>query len=173
MRRRWYDQEPSCSRLLAQMNGMPHEEMREFCARVLVNFAEKLRKDMHRKGSLKPSVNSIGVPAITSLYRFGFKKRRWYDKNLTLHKAVGELYMLPPEGLAVLGFKLGDTFGLLQVYSSVCSQVEQEPELADMTLISTKSLQDGKKEAEDVLIAIVGKDLYESLAPSAPEDPRS
>jgi hypothetical protein len=162
--RRWYDQEIYCHRLLEHIKDMPQPELREFCARVLIHFADRLRKEISRKGANTMGVNSIGAPAISSLYKFGEKRRRWYDQEPVTQKAVSLLYTLPRDGLSALGFKLGDTFGLLQVYAAVCDQVDQTPDMKEMTNICTTSLQAGVKEAEEVLVDIVGKDLYESIS---------
>jgi hypothetical protein len=164
MEQRWYDHEPLCTRLLAQIRGMPQEESREFCARVLIHFSEKLRKDIQDKEKKALKVNSIGLSAIASWYRFGSYKRRWYDNQAILHKAIGSLYALPVPGLAAISFKLGDTFGLLQVYALVCRELEQAPVLAEMAKICMTSLQDGPEEAREILIAIVGEELFESLS---------
>lgn len=164
MNRRWYDQEASCTRLLTQIQGMPQPEIREFASQVLLNFGEKLRKGLHDRDKKKWEVNSIGHNAIQGLYRYGEEKRRWYDQEPTLHKAVGTLYTLNPEGLAILGFKLGDTFGLLQVYAQVCTQLNELPNLKEMGRIATTALQTGTKEAEDILVSLIGPDLYSSIS---------
>ncbi len=164
-RQRWYDQEIACHKLLEQIRAMPQPESREFAAMVLIHFSEKLRKELQLRGKNTLGVSSIGVPAISSLYNFGYKKRRWYDVETVLHKAVGLFYTLPVEGLSVIGFKLDDTFGLLQIYSTVCHQVDQPPDPKEMVHICTTALKVGRSEAESVLISIVGQDLYDSVNP--------
>ncbi|HEY9746322.1 MAG TPA: hypothetical protein V6C99_08905 [Oculatellaceae cyanobacterium] len=162
-RRRWYDQEISCTRLIEQIRGMYQPTCQEFCARVLIHVAEKLRKEILQKTKHSAKVSSIGASGIAGLYNFGHESRRWYDQHPTIQKAVGSLYGLPLEGLTVVGFKLGDTMGLIQVYSTVCEQIAQEPELEALAKICTTALQDGRSEAEEVLISIVGQDLYQSI----------
>lgn len=166
MNRRWYDQEASCPRLITQIQGMPQHEIREFASQVLLNFGEKLRKGMHERDKKKWEVNSIGHSGIQGLYRYGEEKRRWYDQEPALHKAVGTLYTLNSEGLGILGFKLGDTFGLLQVYATVCAQLGEKPNLKEMGRIATTALQTGTKEAEEILVNLIGPDLYNSLSSS-------
>jgi hypothetical protein len=161
-RRRWYDQEFVCRRLLDQIREMPQTETREFCARVILHFAEKLRKECQDQGML----SSIGIPGIHALYKFGHYKNRWYDENQVMLMAVGALYTLPPEGLSAIGYKLGDTFGLIKVYAQVCGQVEQPPDVKDLARICTTSLQAGVEEAREVLIKIIGPDLYKALNPA-------
>lgn len=162
--RRWYDQEKTCRKLLEQVKAMPQAETREFCARVMINIGEKIRKELQKQGADNLKVSSIGVSALSGLYQYGQRKHRWYDKSPALHKAAGLFYTLPPEGLAILGFKLGDTFGLLQIYATVCDQVDQAPSTKAMAEICTTAMRAGKKEAEEILVAIVGKDLYQSIS---------
>src|SRR5262249_43964558 len=157
--------EITCTRLLEQIQGMPQPECREFCARVIIHFAEKLRKEIQKQGKHSLKVSSIGATGISGLYNFGHQKRRWNDEDPILHKAVGLLYGLPMEGLTVVGFKLGDTMGLIQVYATVCAQTDQFIDITELTKICSTALQDGRKEAEDVLISIVGEEVYQSIKP--------
>ncbi len=169
MDRRWYDQEKSCPRLISQLRDIPQTEVREFCARVLINFCEKLRKEIHERDKRTLAVNSMGHSGIQGLYRYGEEKRRWYDQDPVLHKAVGSLYSLNPEGLGIIGFKLGDTYGLMQIYATVCQQIEQPPDLKEMARIATTALKTGTKEAEEILVGLIGQDLFNSLGASAPK----
>jgi hypothetical protein len=153
-----------------QIREMPQAECREFCARVVIHFAEKVRKELQQKGRHSAKVSSIGATGITGLYNFGHETRRWYDQDSAIQKAASLLYGLPMEGLSVVGFKLGDTIGLIQVYSSVCEQIAQLPDLAVLTKICTTALQAGRKEAEETLIEIVGQDLYDSVDLNASDD---
>jgi hypothetical protein len=163
MNRRWYDQEASCPKLLKQIQGMPQPEIREFCGRVLINFTEKVRKEINERDKRNQEVNSIGHVAIQVLYRYGEEKGRWYDQDPVLHKAVGTLYTLNLEGLGIVGFKLGDTFGLFQIYATVCAQLDQPADMREMARIATTSLIVGTREAEEILVNLVGQDLYNSL----------
>lgn len=163
MNRRWYDQEASCPRLLEQIRDIPQAEIREFCARVMINFGEKVRKEINERDKRNLAVNSIGQQGLTALYRYGEEKQRWYDRDPVLHKAVGVFYTLSAEGLGLVGFKLGDTFGLLQVYGTVCAQLDQPPNMKEMAQIATTALNTGTQEAEEILVALVGQDLYNSL----------
>ncbi|MCE3235510.1 MAG: hypothetical protein K0Q50_1690 [Vampirovibrio sp.] len=165
MNNRWYDRDPACPRLIKQIQGMQQPELREFCARTLINFCEKLRKEIQLKDRKNRGINSIGLTALTGLYRFGQRRRRWYDQEPALHKAVGMLYSLPEIGLSVIAYKLGDTFGLLQIYSIVCSQVDQPPNMKDIAKITTTALKTGKEEAESILVSLIGSDLYRALSP--------
>lgn len=156
--------------MITQIRGMAQPEMRQFCARVLLHFEEKLRKELHLKGKKELDVSSLGIPALSGLYQFGSQKRRWYDREPILHKAVGGLYAFSLESLGLMGFKLGDTFGLLQIYSIVCRELEEPPVQADMAKICTTALKTGVSEARELLMSIVGKDLYHSLSAQVSEE---
>lgn len=162
--RRWYDREPVCTRLLMQVKDMPQPETRIFCARVIVNFAEKLRRSIRKRKAEGIQLGALGEGTLANLYRYGQEKRRWYDQEAAVSQAVGMFYTLPPEGLAALGFQLGDTFGLIQVYAGVCDQLGHPPQTPDLVQICMTSLQTGISEAEAVLVDLVGQDLYDSLS---------
>ena len=161
--RRWYDKEPTCTKLVEQMKGIRHTEVREFAAKCLLHFTERVRKLVQaQQGGGGPV--SLGLPALQGLYMAKREHRRWYDEEKILQKAIGGLYGLPKEGLTALSFKLYDTFGLMAMYSFVCDQLGQDPTVDDLLNIAKTGLQEGKEEAEELLADIVGKDLYDAFS---------
>lgn len=161
-RQRWYDQEPACARVLEQIHAIHHPEIQDTCGRIIIHLAERIRKLLSKSYS-GAGLSSMGPLGLSSLYRFGQHSRRWYDTRPTLLKAVSVIYRLPPQGLSALGYKLGDTFGLIQIYANVCTQLGQEPTDSDIIQICKTAFQDGPEEAEDVLANIIGKELYDAL----------
>ena len=161
MYRRWYDQEPNCTKLLVHLRTMKDDEVRLYCARMINHFGEGVRKEIQHKNTA--GVTSIGLPGLEYLYKYGTQRRRWYDMEQSIQKAVGILYTLPPEGLVAMGFKLGDTLGLIAVYDMVCAEINQKATMHDLVNISKKALNEGKEEAETLLASIVGEDIYYSL----------
>lgn len=161
MYQRWYDQEPTCTKLLIHLKQIRQKDVQQFCARMLKLFAEQLRHEIQLKN--ESSITSIGLTGVERLYKYGSKRRRWYDQDQVLHKAVGALYTLPPEGITAIGFKLGDTFGLMSVYATVCYEVDEEPSIQTLVKISQTSLQEGHQEAEAMLVSLVGEDLFYAI----------
>src|SRR5689334_23067502 len=142
--RRWYDQEPACSRLLSQVREMQQDEMREFCVRLMIHFCDKIKKELHAVSRQSSGMHSLGSTAVTGIYQYGKRSRRWYDRNPVLKQGIGQLYTLPLNGLNTLSAKLGDTFGLLQIYSTVCTQIDQPPETRYMLQIAVTALRVGR-----------------------------
>jgi len=161
MYRRWYDQEPNCTKLLVHVRTIKDDEVRLYCARMISHFTEGVRKEIQYKNTA--GITSIGLPGLEYLYKFGTQRRRWYDQEQVIQKAVGMLYTLPPEGLVAMGFKLGDTFGLIGVYDTVCAEIGQPPSIHDIIAISKTALNEGKEAAETLLASIVGEDIYYSV----------
>jgi hypothetical protein len=161
--RRWYDREPACSNLVAQMQGIQSPDVRDFAAKVMIHFCERVRKALSDKDKFSTRVKSLGLGAVASLYKGRTRTRRWYDKDPEAKKAIDQLYTLPLQGLSVIGYKLGDTFGLLQIYSIVCELLGQPPAKDEMSKITLTALQSGRQEAEEVLITLVGSELYHAL----------
>ena len=162
MYRRWYDQEPNCTKLLVHLRTIRDEDVRLYCARMISHFAEGIRKEIQHKNN--SGVTSIGLPGLEYLYKFGTHRRRWYDQEQIVQKAVGALYTLPPEGLVAMGFKLGDTFGLISVYDAVCAEIRQKASVHDLVGISKTTLNEGKEQAEKLLASIVGEDVYYNVS---------
>ncbi len=160
---RWYDQSPPCAKLLKELQAIEQPVILEFCARIIINFAERLKKEIQSRERNTVGLNQIGVSAISGLYRFGSEKRRWYDNNEVLHKAVGLLYTQTLEGLNTISHKLGDTVGLLRVYSQVCTELSAPVVTDNMTRIAMTGLQTGNEEAARILIDIVGAEAYTRL----------
>lgn len=163
MKRRWYDKDPACPRIFRQIEGIPQPEVREFCARLLVNVCEKLRKEIQHRVKDSSNISSMGVTALTARYWYGQNKRRWYDDELVLHKGIGMLYSMPQIALSVIGYVLKDAVELVAIYAVVCQQVEQPPSTAELSKIATTAMKSGRQEAEAILIGLVGKDLYRAI----------
>ena len=147
--------------MMVHVRTMKHVEVQEFCGRMLNHFAEQIRKQIQYKNHA--GITSIGVEGIQQLYQFKRNQRRWYDQVKPVQKAVAAMYTLPPEGLTALSFAVGDTLGLISVYSQVCYEVDQIPMIQDLVTISKKSLQEGKDSAIDFVKELVGDDLFEAL----------
>jgi len=163
MNRRWYDREPVCSNLIVQLKNIQQPIVQDFCAKMLIHFCERIRKELAAQDKVSSRVKSLGVNALPSLYKAQSQRNRWYDHLPEVQKAVGQVYTLSHQGLSIVGYKLGDTFGMLQIYATVCHQLEQTPSQQEMTNITMTALQSGKSEAEDTLVSIIGQELYTNL----------
>ena len=158
--RRWYDQDRSCPRMLEQLREIDHPLIQEFCARVLINIAEKIKRVIDlEKPYLK--IGRSEAEAMNYMHRFGNQKQRWYDAHPVMDEAVNELYNLPPQGLSAVSFHLAETFNLIQIYATVCQNVGHEPTYEELARIALVSLQLGAKEAEHVLVKLVGQARFD------------
>jgi hypothetical protein len=160
-RRRWYDSEPECTRLVDIIEGIPNTEMRDVAGRLVIHFTERISNTL--RGPYRAAPVSLGLPAIQDLYASKRHNRRWYDDDQTLKKAFSGLYALPLPGLSAVGFKLTNTLELIHIYAYACARLEQEPSHHEVQEIIKVSLYEGKNEGTELLEEILGKDLYESL----------
>lgn len=71
------------------------QHLREDIAVNIINFANIVRKNNHESEIELPL--SIGKSKVLGLYKSFKKRRRWYDKNLTLMTALNVLATLPQE----------------------------------------------------------------------------
>jgi hypothetical protein len=67
------------------------------------------------------------------------------------------------EGLAALGFHMGDTIGLVSIYAQVCHEIGIPPSVPEMVRIFKTSLYLGKDEALDLMRELVGDELFEAM----------
>ncbi len=161
MYQRWYDQEPNCTKMLVHLREIKQPEVQEFCGRMMLTVGEHLRKEVQRQSDR--GVSSIGIGGIEALYQFSREKRRWYDTITSVKQAVNLLYTLPPEGIVAYGFALGDTMGLISIYSQVCIDTKQKPTINDLVNISKTSLEQGLPEAIDLLKSLIGDELFNAI----------
>ncbi len=159
--RRWYDQDPTCIRMILVIREISQPEIREASSRLLLQMAEKILHQIQQNTRGGPV--SLGLPAIQELFLSRREQRRWYDIEPTLKKAVGTLYSLPSVGLSALAFQLTDTMELLMIYSYACQRLDQPPTAEDLTEIIKTTLFEGRDIAEDLLTNIIGQDIFETL----------
>lgn len=161
MYRRWYDQEPLCTKMLSNLHEIKQPEVVEFCIKIIDHFAENIRRQIQIKNS--SGVTSIGLSGLKHLYNYRREHRRWYDSEPEIQRIVGVLYTLPPEGLISLGFTLGDTIGMINIYAGVCAEIEEEPKTTDLMEITKAAVEDGKEHAMGLLKELVGDDLFDAV----------
>ena len=93
-KRRWYDYNKHMAELLLILQRLPHN-LREDLAVNIIKFANIVRKN-NQESEIELPV-SIGKNKVLGLYKSFKRRRRWYDKNLTLMTALNVLATLPLE----------------------------------------------------------------------------
>lgn len=172
---RWYDKDRGCSKMIDQLEELHFPLVRLFCAKFISRIAMEIRDKLSgRSTSTDPDsdkvIVSLGLPALKGLYAAKQSSRRWYDKDPQIQKAITSLYSLSQEGLTVLTFKLNDVMGLLQLYDTVCYSTDQEPTVQEMFKIAKAGLTEGIEVAEEVMVDILGFDVFKQLQ-SVEEEP--
>jgi hypothetical protein len=92
-KQRWYDYDIHIAEFLAIIQRLPAKS-REDLAENIIKFANIVRLNNEQSEIELPV--SIGKSKVIGLYK-SFKRRRWYDKNLTLMTALNVLATLPQE----------------------------------------------------------------------------
>jgi len=135
--------------------------VQEFCAELLQQLSEGVLALMQSQSETR--LKSLGLASVKDKYLSKRFHRRWYDPNKTLSQSIGVLYSLPPEGLAAVCLKVSDSFGLMGLYSYVCSQIDKVPQSDDLLAISRASMFHGVQEGESLLVSMVGVVPYEKF----------
>lgn len=165
---RWYDQDRGCARMIEQLEELNYPLVRLFCAKFIARIARQIRDILASRGKPGSQVGgeglvSLGLPALKGLYAAKKTSRRWYDHDPQIQKAITTLYSLSQEGLTVLTFKLNDLMGLLVLYDTVCYQTLQDPTVQEMFKIAKAGLTEGMNVAEEVMVDILGFDVFSQL----------
>lgn len=161
--RRWYDRDAGCQGIVEQIEKIAQPEIREFCARILIHYCERIRTMLRARTG--DNHLELGLSGLQSLYLAKKEHRRWYDQEPVLQKSFGSLYSLSNEGLYSLSSQLIDTVRLIALYGFIYGRMDQKPTKEDMMNITKTSLNEGKEAGETLVADIVGKDLYDSLMP--------
>lgn len=156
--RRWYDQDPGCTRLLLLLEKITQPELRQAAIRLLGNVTNKVLAKMTDTG--KYALHSIGLPAIREKYMTRRFMRRSYDASDDLRDICSTLYQLPLPGLAALGFSLTDAFELLVIYSFACEELYAQPDPEEVLNLVQRSLHEGLQVGRDTLIEYIGKNMF-------------
>ena len=156
--RRWYEQDHGFARLLILIERMPQESMRLLGYRLLLNNARRARKQLADIQAYHPVEVVDGKDRLDPTLL-----RRHYDQDPVLKKVYDELYALPVQCMAAVGFNLAETLELLLTYAQSCKQVNQAPKADEILNMMRIGLYEGMRNAHVSLASYIGESLYKEL----------
>ncbi len=86
---RWHDKKPELAKAVHFLSALP-EDLQTIIGDCIIQIAEK----EYKVSDLLSSFKSMGTDKIMGLHQ-SQKKRRNYDNNLTMSKAINYIYILP------------------------------------------------------------------------------
>ena len=126
---RWYDRSPQVSQAVRTLEKS-HSDFQKAIAEV-INELSDLRSLTHQnEGGLK----KIGSQKILGLMK-SKAKRRWYDENPQMHKAINTMYVMSEEEREEIALKVLVSLGGLNSYKNRCTESETPPSYREMLAI--------------------------------------
>jgi predicted hydrocarbon binding protein len=123
---RWYDKNPKLSRYINLLLDYP-DDFQVTLSEGIAFFIEKEYKDRGYLTDLK----SLGKEKVMALYKSKGRKRK-YDKNPTVHKAMTYLFILPHEEQEYVMDTFANLFEFVESYLVQCRNRNETPTLSHL-----------------------------------------
>lgn len=146
--RRWYDRQPTLSQSVRLMILLP-DEIKSIVSDGIMVLANREFRAQERLQSYR----SLGDEKVMGLYK-SKNKRREYDTNETLHKAMNYLYILSEDNQDIMADHILQLVGYIQKYLSTCRVFETDPSLEDVLRITQTYIEEGNAEVEQFLVQL-------------------
>jgi hypothetical protein len=92
----------------------------------------------------------MGTDKVLGLYK-SKNRRREYDQNEVLHKAMNYMYILSEGNQDYMADHILKMVQFIQMYLSTCRTFKQDPTTEDITELTQKYVENGSAEAENFL----------------------
>lgn len=163
---RFYEKNPTVKQAVTTLLGFP-EDIRSVLAKGMCAIAENDFSAHIRIRDLK----SLGKEKVLALYK-ATQKRRDYDRDPYLSRAMNYLMILEPPDQFFLAVKVNDLIHVVGEFVNLCKQYAQKVQLAIVERITGIYVHCGLNEAEELITTIHGKfERYFSSPP--PETPKT
>jgi hypothetical protein len=150
---RWYDAQPKVKRIIDTLQHFPHEVL-SIVAEGAVTMAERECRALEMMKSIK----SLGTEKVLAMYK-SKNKRRAYDSNPEMHKAVNYMFILSEQNRDYLADKTLDLIECVTDYLKACRELECEPKEADISDITQTYVSKGAKDAKAFIYELRNKFL--------------
>lgn len=148
---RFYEKNPTVKQAVTTLLGFP-EDIRSVLAKGMCAIAENDFSAHIRIRDLK----SLGKDKALALYK-STQKRRDYDHDPYLSRAMNYLMILEPPDQFFLAVKVNDLIHVVGEFVDLCRQYAQKVQLAIVERITGIYVHCGLNEAEDLITTIQAK----------------
>jgi hypothetical protein len=148
---RFYEKNPTVKQAVTNLLSFP-EDIRSVLAKGMCAIAENDFNAHIRIRDLK----SLGKDKVLALYKSRDKKRE-YDLDPYLSKAMNYLMILEPSYQFFLALKVNDLVRMVQEFTDLCTEYAQSVQLEIVERITTIYVRFGLNETQDLLENIHGK----------------
>lgn len=140
--KRWYDRQPKLSRAFKLIIILP-DEVRSIISESLMLIANKEFESKERDTSFK----TVGSEKILGLHK-SKNKRREYDQNEQLHKAMNYLYVLSDDNQDFMAEHILKMVEFIQKYFATCHEFKVKPSLEEVAVVTNTYVEKGTAEVE-------------------------
>ena len=144
-KKRWYDQNKALSASIPMLETFPIEIQALIADSMIVLAERECRAD-----KLMDELKSLGAEVVLGLYK-SKNKRRVYDSNPSMHKAMNYLYILPDANRTFMGEQIRDVIQHVYAYFQTCKAASVEPSLQDVGAITKTFAHGGTVEAQQTV----------------------
>jgi hypothetical protein len=148
---RFYEKNPTVKEAVTSLFGFSGD-IRTILAKGMCSIAESDFNAHSRMNDLK----SLGKEKVLALYK-SRAKRRDYDLDPYLSRAMNYLMILEPSDQFFLAVKVNDMIRVVREFMDLCHTYSQKIQLAIVERLTGTYVQGGLHEAQDLLSVIHGK----------------
>jgi hypothetical protein len=159
---RFYDLDISMSQAVALLLLFP-DEMQAVIADGLSYIAEK----EFRANDIIRELKSLGRDKVLAIFN-SKRKRREYDQNAAVHRALNYLLVLSEENRQLISRKILSLMGYLQEYLHTCRTYDNVPSLETFESITAAYIQLGAMEAKKLLTSLESEFRHHLMQVSQP-----
>ncbi len=142
---RWYDKHKSLGKCIELLESFP-PEIQSIIAEGIITLSERECQAHEILQSLK----SMGAEKILGMYK-SKNKRRSYDNDPTLHRAMTYLYVLSEENQLFMASQIMDLLNYIYDYLKTCKAFEADPTVEEVASVTRTFVDSGSSEAKQFL----------------------
>ncbi len=142
---RWHDRQPQLAQAVRSLCLLPDE----VCTIVSGSLIQLMHRDF-KEVLLDKQFRTLGHEKILGLHK-SKNRRREYDGNDTLHKAMNTLYLLSNEGQDYVANEVMTMMNYIQRYLTTCHEFQQDAAPEDVARITNTYVERGSAEVEAFL----------------------
>ena len=154
--KRWYDRQPRLAQGVRMLFLFP-SEVKSIVSEATVLIANREFQDTEELQSFR----TLGTDKILGLHK-SKNKRREYDQNELLHKAMNYLYILSNENQDFMAEHILKMVQYIQDYLSACKAFQTEPSVEEVAQVTAAYVEGGAPEAE-ALLAKLREEFYQKM----------
>lgn len=142
---RWHDRQPQLAKAVRTLCLLPDE----VCTILSAGMIQIMHRDF-KEILLDKQFRTLGHEKILGLHK-SKNRRREYDENETLHKAMNTLYLLPNEAQDHVADEVMTMMNYIQSYLATCYEFQQDTSPEDIAGITRTYVEKGSAEVENFL----------------------